>query len=124
MEEMDFLLQNENEPQKIRARQLTEIINAGYHAEKLREKLSDYHAKDIADILPEIPKEQRLRLYTVLCNEELSDIFAYLDNPAEFIDELSSQKVADIIEEMSSDDAVDVLEELDEEKQKEVIELL
>ena len=40
MEEKDFLLPNENEPQKIRARQLTEIINAGYHAEKLREKLS------------------------------------------------------------------------------------
>ncbi len=124
MEEKDFLLPNENDPQKIRESQLMQIINAGYHAEKLREKLSDYHAKDIADILPEIPKEQRLRLYAILSNEELSDIFAYLDNPAEFVDELSSQKVADIIEEMDSADAVDVLEELDEEKQKEVIELL
>ena len=124
MEDKDLLLESEIDPQKQREYQLTEIINANYHAEKLREMLSDYHAKDIADILPNLEKAQRLRLYTILSNEELSDIFTYLENPADFTNELSNQKVADIIEEMASDDAVDILEDLDEEKQKEVIELL
>lgn len=127
MEEKDLIAEIEAEeidPQEIRINQLLDIMNASYHAHLLRESLSDFHSNDVAQVLPLISKDLRLRLYAVLSNDELSDIFAYLDNPSEFIEEMSGEKVADIIEEMASDDAVDLLEELDEDKQKEILELL
>ena len=108
----------DEDPQSTRLNKLIEIINAGYHADLLRESLSDFHANDVAQILPEISKAQRLRLYTVLGSEELSDIISYLEDPAIFIEEISNEKLADIIEEMASDDAVDLLEELDEQTEQ------
>ena len=129
MQEKDLNVLNENQleefdPQEARLNLLLEIFNCDFHADKLRESLSDFHANDIAQILPVITKSQRLRLYAILSNEELSDIFSHLENPSDFIEEMSDEKVADIIEEMASDDAVDLLEELDEDKQKEIFELL
>ena len=92
--------------------------------QNLAELLYDYHDYDIAQILPLLTKKERKIIYSALSDEELSDVFTHLENPAEFIEELSDEKVADIIEEMASDDAVDLLEELDEEKQRDLIELL
>ena len=127
MEEKDIALQaveSDLDSQELHVEQLIDIVNANYHADKLRELISQFHANDIAQVLPLISKPLRLRLYAILSNEELSDIFSYIENPSEFIEEMSDEKVADIIEEMASDDAVDLLEELDEDKQKEIFELL
>ncbi|MBR4419283.1 MAG: magnesium transporter [Clostridia bacterium] len=114
----------QNDLQELRIEKLLQIINSSLPAQSLREELSDYHANDIAEALSLITKNQRLRLYTVLSDEEISDIFTYLENPADFIDELSNERLAEIITEMPSGDAVDFLEELDEDKQIELIELL
>ncbi|MBR3864607.1 MAG: magnesium transporter [Clostridia bacterium] len=92
--------------------------------ENLRELLSDYHENDIAETLELLSPQERKKLYNTLSDEVLSEIFAFLENPAPFVEELSNEKVADIIENMASDDAVDLLEELDEDKQRDLIELL
>ncbi len=92
--------------------------------EKLSESLEDYHDYDLAKVLPLLSEKQRKKLYFALSDEYLSDIFSYLENPSEFIEEMSDEKAADIIEEMDSDDAADILEELDEDKQQEIFELL
>ena len=59
--------------------------------------------------------------YRVLSDEELADIFAYLDDVEDYIEELPVEKAADIIEEMDSDDAIDLLLELDEEDKNEIL---
>ncbi len=92
--------------------------------EKLSESLEDYHDYDLAKVLPLLSEKQRKKLYFALSDEYLSDIFSYLENPSEFIEEMSGEKAADIIEEMDSDDAADILEELGEDKQQEIFELL
>ncbi len=92
--------------------------------EKLSELLEDYHDYDLAKVLPLLSEKQRKKLYFALSDEYLSDIFSYLDNPSEFIEEMSGEKAADIIEEMDSDDAADILEELGKDKQKEIFDLL
>ena len=53
--------------------------------------------------------------------ERVSEIFAYLDDVEEYIEELPNEKAADIIENMDADDAVDVLEELESDKKEEII---
>ena len=118
-EEKDFNVVNNNDFTE-------EIVNLIINTNKkdLALALSDYHDYDIAKALPLLTEEQRKKVYFALDDQFLSNIFSYLENPSDFIEEMSGEKAADIIEEMASDDAVDILEELDEEKQKEIFELL
>ena len=104
--------------------ELVKIIKSKLSMRAIRDELENYHENDIAQVLPLLTKEERLRLYRILGDEKVSEIFAYLDDVEDFISELSSEKAADVIEEMDVDDAIDVLEELEEEKKQELLELL
>lgn len=88
------------------------------------EQIDDYHENDIAAVLEDLGVEERKKLYQLLGIERLSEIFAYLEDPREFVEELDPEIAADIIELMDSDEAVDVLEELDEEKRDEIVDLM
>lgn len=100
------------------------IVSTEYSDEEKREKILQYHESDIADALESLTKEQRLKLYHLLGTEITSEIFSYLDDVADYVDELSNETVADIIERMDSDDAVDVLEQLDVEDRSDIVSLM
>lgn len=104
--------------------ELLELLNQNIPPETLREKLSNYHESDIAEVLPMLTKERRLKLYKILGDEHVSEIFAYLDDVESFIEELSNERAADIIEEMDADEAKEVLEELEDDRRKEIFGLL
>lgn len=104
--------------------ELQQIIESNKTDDEKKNLILQYHESDIADALENLNKDQRLKLYHILGEENVSDIFAYLDNVADFVEELSQEKAADIIELMDSDDAVDVLEELGEEERKEIVSLM
>ncbi len=106
------------------AEEILAIIRSGADGEDLKDRLLEYHYNDIASVLEELELEEREKLYKILGVDEVSDIFAYLDNVEDYIGELDEAKAADIIEEMDADDAVDVLEELPEEKQDIILNLL
>lgn len=118
----------ENEIQNVVQRdygaELLQLIRSDISLDELKEKLENYHESDIAEIIPELNKEERLKIYKLLNNELLGDVFSYLDDVEDFVEELSNEKVADLIQEMDADDAVDVLEELDDDKREEIIKLL
>ena len=101
--------------------ELTEIIRSDITQAELRERLADYHANDLADALKDLSKEERISLYHVLGAEEVSEIFAYLDDASDYIAELTPDIAADIVQNMDADDAVDVLEDLDEAQQRAII---
>ena len=105
-------------------RELIDIIRGGHPAQTLKELLEEYHESDLADVLPKLDQAERKRLYAVLDNQMLAEVFAYLDDPSEFAEELAEKQLADIATEMPSDDAVDLLEELDEQKKQEIISLM
>ena len=98
------------------------ILKSEISAEELRERLADYHDNDIAIVIHDLEKEERLKIYPKLGEEKVSEIFSYLDDVEDFIEEVGLKKAADIIELMDSDDAIDVLEELDEEDRIAIIE--
>ncbi len=104
--------------------EILSILRSKESAPIIKEKIQDYHDNDIASALEEMSKEERRRFYQIFSDEEISDIFTYLDNVEDFIEELDAEKAADIIEKMDADDAIDVLEELEEEKREELIQLL
>lgn len=104
--------------------EIVDLLSGDLPPSELKEQLSNYHESDVAEVIPSLTKEERLKLYKILGNEEVSEIFAYLDDVEDFIEELSSSAAADIIEEMDASDALDVLDELDEEKREEIIGLM
>ena len=104
--------------------ELLGIIKSDLHPEEIREKLADYHDNDIASVFGLLTESERRKLYRVLSDDEISDIFSYLDNVEDYISELDAEKAADIIENMDADDAVDVLEELEDDTRREIIDLM
>ncbi|MBO7564204.1 MAG: magnesium transporter [Clostridiales bacterium] len=116
-------MENENETRNV-VEEIVALIRANKPDRELREILEDYHESDIADAIELITKEERKKLYHILGAEKASDIFAYLEDPEEFINELDIRSAAKIIENMDADDAVDVLEEVDEETQEKIISLM
>lgn len=104
--------------------EILDILRSSEKPSVIKKKIQDYHDNDIASALEEMSKEERRHFYQIFSDDEISDIFAYLDNVEDFIEELDSEKAADIIEKMDADDAIDVLDELEEEKREELIQLL
>ena len=104
--------------------QLYELIEKDVPDAELAESLSDYHEGDIADIYPHLSEEARKRLARVLSPDVLSDVFSYLENAEDYIEDMDTEHAADIIECMDADDAVDLLDELEEDTRDEIIKLL
>ena len=106
-------------------KELEAIIRSDLSDDEIREKLSDYHENDIADVLEDLTEVERQKLYRILGVESVSEIFAYLeDEVGKYINELDSEKAADIIESMDADDAVDILDELEDDKSDEIKKLM
>ena len=104
--------------------EIVALINTQTNDSALIEALNDYHESDVADALPHLTKQSRLKLYKILGDEAVSEIFAYLEDAKEYFEELSAEKLADIIEEMDATDAVDALDELDTQTREQVIGLM
>lgn len=116
--------QQQNFEKRDFVQEIGELLSGDLPPSVLKEELFNYHESDIAEVVPSLTKEERLKLYKILGNEAVSEIFAYLDDVEEFIEELSASAAADIIEEMDASDAIDVLDELDEDKREEIINLM
>ena len=101
--------------------ELIEIIRSDRTPEEKKELLNDYHYNDIASVLPKLTQEERRALYRLLGAEEVSEVFAYLDDASDYLEELTPDIAARIVQEMDADDAVDVLEDLDQEQQQAII---
>lgn len=111
-------------PKRDYEEELISIIQSNLRPVEIKEKLADYHANDIAGVFGELTAQERKKLYRALTDDEISDIFSYLDNVEDYIAELDAEKAADIIENMDADDAVDVLEELEDDTRREIIDLM
>ena len=106
------------------ARELLEIIRSDEPSLNKLDKLDDYHENDIAAVLENLESRERSRLYSLLGVDKVSDIFSYIDDPAEYIEELDPEDAARILGNMEADDAVDILEELEDDTSNELIELI
>lgn len=104
--------------------ELKTIIKSKASDLEIKEKLAEYHENDIAEALEDLTLAERKKLYCLLGNDRISEVFAYVEKVGDYIAELDLEKAADIIESMDADDAVDVLGELDQDKSDEILELM
>lgn len=107
-----------------RAEQILQIILSDQSDADIRAALEDYHENDIADAVVKLDADHRKRLYHILGAERVSEIFTYLDDVSDYMDELSLEQAADVLGSMDADDAVDMLEDIEDEEQKQLIALM
>ena len=96
------------------AEEIGKIIRFSHSIDEMREQLRDYHGNDLAQSLNYLSRAERSLLYSALDAEWLAEIISYIDDPAEYVDEIGIDKLAAIINEMDADDAVDLWESIDE----------
>jgi len=91
-----------------------------------REKLKDIHPADLAELLEDLDRDERVEVMTALPDEDAAEVLdeAEPDVQATVMQELPSERASDILEEMKPDEAADVLGELPEERAEELISLM
>jgi len=91
-----------------------------------REKLKHIHPADLADLLEELDRDERVEMITALGDETAADVLEEAEPgvQAAVIQELPSERAADVLEEMAPDDAADVLGGLPEGRAGELIALM
>lgn len=107
-------MQKETLKEPIFAEEIVKIIRFSHSIDEMREQLRDYHGNDLAQSLNYLSRAERSLLYSALDAEWLAEIISYIDDPAEYVDEIGIDKLAAIINEMDADDAVDLWESIDE----------
>lgn len=96
------------------AQEIVEITRTSRSIEEMKERLRDYHDKDIAESLELLNRAERNLLYSAVDAKWLAEIISYIDDPAGYIEEIEIEKLAEIINHMDADDAVDLWEDIDE----------
>ena len=104
--------------------EIKKLIQENRSDRKIAEVLSNYHENDIAELLENLSRAERKRIYHVLGIAKTAKVFPYFDEPQQYIDELSVEDAAAIVSLMDSDDAVDILEQLDPGKKTRIVEKL
>jgi magnesium transporter len=102
-------------------KQIRTILYSNDSDEVKQDKLLTFHENDIANVVEHLSKNERLKLYKIIGVDRTAEVFSYLDNVDDYVDEVGFDKAADIIERMDADDAVDVLDELEDEDKKEIL---
>lgn len=108
-------------PEKDYVTELVQIIRSTKEEAILRDKLSDYHEKDIAESVTKLTADERKHLYGILGVQKVAEIFSYLDDAEAYLDELPIERVAKVMSYMDADDAMDVLDDLQEAKKQEIV---
>lgn len=104
--------------------ELAKIIRSGISPRALKDRLSDYHQRDIAEVLEELTPAECKKLYGILDSDELSGVFEFVDHPYVYIDELNIRKKVDILSCMDPDKAIACLREMPREQREMLIDLM
>ncbi len=94
--------------------------------ESLKEIISEMHPSEAADIISDIPTNDRAIIFRLLPKETSYKTFEYLefDEQDELLKSLGQEEVAGILNEMSPDDRTELLEELPGPVVKKLVRLL
>ena len=106
--------------------EIAAIIKSNASPKALRDRLSDYHDNDIAEVLLNLTPAYRKKVYRVLDVSTLSGILEYADEDeiAGYLDEMDIRKAAAVLSHMEPDVAVSVLREMDKTKRSLMVDLV
>lgn len=88
----------------------------------LREQLTNFHEKDIAQALPGLSPDERSRLYSVLDEDTLADVLAYAD--PQYMAQLPIHKRLEVLSRLEPAKAAEYLQTLEKGERQVLLELL
>lgn len=103
------------------AQELLDIVRGDLPVAEKRERLADYHENDLAEALEMLTDQERQAVYKLLDEQQVSEVFSYLEDAGDYLAEMDAEQAADIVENMDADDAVDALDTLDETTREDII---
>ena len=108
------------------AREIAAIIRGNDSPKKMLGRLEDYHANDIAQVIPGLAVAERKKFYRICRASMLAEIFEHFeeDTAALCLDEMDVRKAADVMSELETDTAARILHGLPREKRAIVVETL
>ncbi|MEP6604467.1 MAG: magnesium transporter, partial [Spartobacteria bacterium] len=92
----------------------------------LRELFGDWAPADVAEVIVDLPENDRVIIFRVLPAALAADVFEYLDVDAqqELLRAMAHEQVVSILNEMSPDDRTALLEEMPSAAARQLIRLL
>jgi magnesium transporter len=110
---------------KILIPEIQEMIAARRFAD-LRELFCEMPPADVAEIILDLPEDERVIIFRILPNALAADVFEYLDVDAQqgLLRGMAHEQVVSILNEMSPDDRTALLEELPSAAARQLIQLL
>ncbi len=99
------------------------IIRGNFSPKTMMNKLDDYHANDIADVMRELSTAERKKFYRVCSLDMLAEIFEYLeeDEAGTYLNEMDIRKAAAVVSRLDTDTAVGILGTIDKDKRSLII---
>ncbi|MDO5409490.1 MAG: magnesium transporter [Lachnospiraceae bacterium] len=95
------------------------IIKSKQSDRWIKDALYNYHDNDIARTMEKLDAASRKRIYQILDVEKVSEIFSYIEDPADYLNEIPMEQAAYLLENMDADDAVDALNDIENEAKRE-----
>ena len=105
-------------------KELLALLRSGMSPKLLKEEIRNYHENDIADVLEQLSREERARLYCLLDAQTLSDVLEYTDDFALYFSELGVRKQSEILSHLETDTAVEYLRQLNKTERATLIDLM
>lgn len=104
-------------------KEISAIIRGNFSPKTMMNKLDDYHANDIADVMSELTISERKKFYRVCSLDMLAEIFEYLeeDDAGNYLNEMDIRKAAAVVSRLDTDTAVGILGVIDKEKRALII---
>ena len=104
-------------------KEISAIIRGNDSPKTMMNRLDDYHANDIAEVMHELSLPERKKFYRVCSLDMLAEIFEYLDEEeaGAYLDEMDIRKASAVVSRLDTDTAVGILEEIDKDKRALII---
>ena len=101
------------------------IIRSGISPKAMKNRLEDYHENDIAEVLPTLTKEERVKLWRILDAEMIAEIFEHTseEDASTFMNEINIKKAADVISQLETDTAANILRLMSKEKRELLVDM-
>ena len=85
------------------AEEILKLIRSNMSPKLLAEQLSDYHANDLANVLPVLSPKERSTIYRILNTDDLAEVMEYADEDADhYLDEMDPRKAAEVLSHMET----------------------
>ena len=100
------------------------LIRSDLTPKKMRERIADYHEKDIAMALEELSEDERQKLFRLLPMETLVSVLEYSEDIASLFAPLSMRRKVEALSRMEPSTAVELLQQLNKLERDSLTDLL